>query len=97
MIMAFFIIFSYATNFFNIFSCWQLKDFGVIPIVVLQDPGKYLEGLHLHSLKILVKCLAMVWNCQANRLSDLLHQLRTQIDRVVDGINQVNSVLISAV
>jgi hypothetical protein len=84
MIMAFFIVFSYATNFFNIFSYEQLA--AVTPIVVLHHPSKHLEDLDLHLLTILFMCLAMVRSYRANRLGNLLHRLRTQTDDVVDGI-----------
>jgi hypothetical protein len=93
--MAFFTVFSYATNFFNIFFYGQLADND--PTVVMHYPRKYLDGLDLHSLKILFKRLAMAWICRANRLCNLLHRLQTQIDNVVDGINRAKPILISAV
>jgi hypothetical protein len=86
MIMAFFIVFSYATHFFNVFSFDWLE--AVTPIVEMQHPRRYLD---LHFLKIFFKYWAMVWNFRANRLTDLLHRLRTQIDNMVDGINRVPS------
>jgi hypothetical protein len=93
--MTFFIIFSYATHFLNIFSSEQLEDFSGAPVAVLQYPRKSLEDL-LQFLSF-VKCVAMVWNHRANRLCHLLHRFQAQIDNEVDRVNRVKPVLIPAV
>jgi hypothetical protein len=96
MIMAFFIIFSYATIFFNILSQGQLEGVAVTPaVVMLRLSRNYLKALH--SSEIFFNDLAMIWNCQASKLCNLLQQLRVWIVNGVDSIRRVEADLMSVV